>query len=68
MGNVKPTPLAVTINDACRITGIGRSKLYQEINAGRLQLRKAGQRSLIRLVDLRAYIDALPQWHPQQND
>ncbi|WP_439620094.1 helix-turn-helix domain-containing protein [Hyphomonas sp.] len=61
MGTPLPEAIAVTINDACRITGLGRSKMYDEINAGRLPIRKAGQRTLIRIVDLQAFIDALPE-------
>lgn len=61
---LSPDTIAVTINDACRITGLGRSKIYEEINAGRLPVRKAGQRTLIRVSDLQAYIDALPAGGP----
>jgi excisionase family DNA binding protein len=56
--------VAVTIPEACRLSGLGRSKIYSEINTGRLPIRKAGSRTLIRVVDLKAYIDALPSGGP----
>jgi len=60
MENPQPI-LAVTVSEACKLIGLGRSKIYEEIAAGRLLTRKAGQRTLIRVEDLKAYIDALPQ-------
>jgi len=68
MKDYSPEAIAVTINDACRILGLGRSKIYDEINAGRLPVRKAGQRTLIRMSDLRAYIDSLPSGGPGEFD
>ena len=53
-------PIAVSINDACAIAGLGRTKLYEEIKLGRIPIRKAGQRTLIKVSDLQSYIDALP--------
>jgi excisionase family DNA binding protein len=64
MGNQAPDAIAVTIQDACRITGLGRSKIYEEINARRLRVRKSGQRTVIRMTDLKAFIDALPAGGP----
>lgn len=60
--------IAVTINDACKITGLGRTKIYGEINAGRLPSRKAGQRTLIRMADLQAFIDELPEGGPKRTN
>lgn len=67
MSNSKPTALAVSIGDACGIVGFSRAKIYREINAGRLSVRKAGHRTLIRLTDLEAYINALPQALPTES-
>src|SRR5690349_20612926 len=52
--------LAHSIADAAKITGVGRSFLYEEINAGRLKVRKAGRRSLIFESDLRQWLASLP--------
>lgn len=44
--------LSYTINEAAALAGIGRTKLYELINAGELPLVKIGARSLIRRADL----------------
>lgn len=54
--------LAVPILEAIRLSGMGRTKLYQEINAGRIKARKLGKRTLIEMRSLRAYLDALPPY------
>jgi excisionase family DNA binding protein len=58
--------LAVPIDEAARRAGIGRSSLYEAINRGELPLRKSGRRSLIRIDDLKAWIDALPTATPHK--
>jgi excisionase family DNA binding protein len=40
-------PLSVRIPDACRMTGIGRSKLYELIKEGRIRTIKVGTATLI---------------------
>jgi excisionase family DNA binding protein len=52
--------LAFTIKEACREIGIGRTKLYQEIAAGRLTVRKANKRTVILAEDLQQYLKSLP--------
>jgi excisionase family DNA binding protein len=37
-GNAVSTPLAVRVPEACRLTGIGRSKLYELIAAGEIRI------------------------------
>jgi excisionase family DNA binding protein len=46
-------PILLSIPDACRVLGIGRSKLYELINAGRLDIVKIGRRTLIRAASIR---------------
>jgi excisionase family DNA binding protein len=53
-------PFAVSIVEAVKITGIGRSSLYSAIAAGMLKTRKAGRRTLIEVSELRRYIESLP--------
>ena len=55
-----PEPLAVTIPDACGMIGLGRTKLYAEIAAGRLEARKVGKRTLIPVASLRSWLSSLP--------
>ncbi len=54
-------PLAHTINDACVISGVSRTTIYEAIKAGALVARKCGNRTLIRHDDLKSWIDALPK-------
>ena len=37
----------MSIRVFCETYGIGRTKVYEEINAGRLKARKAGRRTII---------------------
>jgi excisionase family DNA binding protein len=53
-------PLAVSIPEAARLAGIGRSSLYEAINKGDLPIRKCGRRSLVLLTDLSDWIASLP--------
>ena len=54
------TPLAYSISDFARAVGIGRTKLYEEISAGRLRALKAGKRTIITVENRRAYVASLP--------
>jgi len=49
--------LSCTIPEACAATGLGRTKLYEEIGAGRVQVRKFGTRTLVVVNSLVALID-----------
>jgi hypothetical protein len=53
--------LAYTINGAKTATGLGTTKLYEEIAAGKLHAFKAGRRTLISATSLRAYLAGLPR-------
>ena len=53
-------PLAFTISDAVRASGLARSRLYEEMRAGRIEARKAGRRTLILADSLAAFLAALP--------
>ena len=50
----------LTIQEACTYSGIGKTKLYEAINSGKLKARKAGKRTLILSDDLRDYLSSLP--------
>ena len=49
--------LTVRIREACRMTGIGRSKLYELIGAGEIATIKVGTITLIPVESLRAFIE-----------
>ena len=53
-------PLALQIPDAVKLSGIGRSSIYEAIRDGRLPIRKAGRRTLILADDLRRFVSTLP--------
>ena len=53
-----PLPEAYSISDAIAVTGIGRTKLYQEINSGRLKTVRLCGRRLILRDDLLAWLHA----------
>ena len=49
-------PLTVRIREACRLTGIGRSKLYELIAAGEIETIKVGAIALIPIDSLKRYL------------
>jgi excisionase family DNA binding protein len=52
--------LSMTIADAVKASGIGRTSLYELIGAGKIDACKAGNRTLIPADSLRAYLASLP--------
>ena len=53
--------LAYSVDDVVRVSGLGRSKVYEEINSGCLVARKAGKRTLVLAADLDAWLNGLPK-------
>jgi excisionase family DNA binding protein len=51
-------PLTVRIGDACQLTGIGRSKLYELIAAGEIEITKVDAITLIPVASLRSFLQA----------
>ncbi len=49
-------PLMVRIPIAVQVTGIGRSKLYELIAAGEVDIVKVGSRTLIPVDSLKAFV------------
>ena len=41
--------------------GIGRTKFYEEVKAGRIKLRKIGTKSVVTMPDALAWLNALPE-------
>ncbi len=56
------TPIAVTIPEAVKASGMSRTVIYEALKRG-LPARKAGRRTLIMVVDLEAYLNDLPKYH-----
>lgn len=56
------TPIAVTILDAVKASGMSRTTIYEALKRGDLTARKAGRRTLIPFADLEAYLANLPSY------
>lgn len=54
---MQPEPLTVRIPAAIRMTGIGRSKLYELIRSGDIEIVKIGAATLIPVDSLRQLIN-----------
>jgi excisionase family DNA binding protein len=52
--------LALTIAEACAVARVGRTSLYQAINAGELVARKRGRRTVLLATDVRRWVESLP--------
>ena len=55
------SPWAYSPKDACLQIGCGLTFLYGEIADGRIEARKAGNKTLIPAESLRAYLESLPK-------
>jgi len=51
---------ALSVEDAAKAAGVGRTLLFEEIRKGRLTARKAGRRTIITLDALDAWLQSLP--------
>ena len=51
--------LSVDIPEACRLTGLGRSKLYDLLGNGEIASIMVGKRRVIVVAELRAWLDRL---------
>lgn len=56
----EPRPLAVSINEASRMLGIGRTKLHELIAAGKLPARKLGSRTVVLASGIESFLASLP--------
>lgn len=53
MATQYPEPLGHSIADACRITSFGKSKMYQLINSGDVDVVRIGRRTIVKADSLR---------------
>jgi excisionase family DNA binding protein len=51
-------PLTVSVSDAARALGIGRTTAYLLITRGDLKVVRLGRRTLVRTDSIRALVDA----------
>jgi len=59
------TPISVTVNDAVKMSGIGRTALYRALGEGQIQSRMFGRRRLVLTESLQRFIEGLPQERQQ---
>ncbi len=55
-----PEKIAYTLEQISDMLSIGKTKIYAEIKAGRLKVRKWGSRNLVFREDLDAFLTTLP--------
>lgn len=51
----------LSVGEAVRRFGIGRTKLYELIQRGDIEAVKLGRRTLIRAASARAFLESLPK-------
>lgn len=51
-----------TISEIIKTTGLGRTKIYEEINLGFLEAKKCGARTLISADAFKKWMDTLPNY------
>lgn len=54
------TCLALSVKEAARRAGVGRTVMFEEIRAGRLIAKKVGRRPIVRIEDLAEWLQGLP--------
>lgn len=55
-------PIAVTIPDAVRLSGMSRTAIYDALKKQAFTAKKAGRRTLISYAELQAYLADLPTY------
>lgn len=51
--------VALSIAEFSTLTGLGRTRVFEELKSGRLQALKCGRRTLIPIPEIEAWIKAL---------
>jgi excisionase family DNA binding protein len=52
-----PRLVSVTVGDACQITGLGLTTIYELIGAGTLKTAKVGRRRLVMYASIEALLE-----------
>lgn len=50
-------PLAYSVKEACRVSSLGRTRIYQLISLKKLDARKVGRRTIIPAASLHKLIE-----------
>lgn len=54
--------ISLTIKQACKVSGIGKTKLYELINSGALPAKKLGKSTFILKSDLENFLTNLEEY------
>ena len=65
MPSTQILPIALKISEACWVSRCGRTTLYEAIRRGELRALKRGKSTLILEVDLRRWLESLPNATPK---
>jgi hypothetical protein len=60
-------PFAVSIAEAVKMTGLGRTSIFAAIKRRELLARKSGRRTILETEELRRFIGSLPKSDAAQN-
>jgi excisionase family DNA binding protein len=58
--NMEDLKRAMSVEQAAKAAGVGRTLLFEEIRRGRITARKVGRRTIITADDLDAWLKSLP--------
>lgn len=58
----------MSVRSFCESVGIGRTRFYQEVKAGRLRVRKLGRRTLVTTDDAEEWLSNLPALHGELDE
>jgi hypothetical protein len=58
-------PFAVRIPEAQRVSGLGRSAIFEGLNSGEIDGVKNGRITLVIVESLRRYVESLPRYDRQ---
>ena len=50
----------LTVDEFCKMVGIGRSTFYKAVGAGDLKVRKYGKRTFITQEEMKRFVDNMP--------
>lgn len=59
--NTSPEKGAYSVTEFMAWASIGRTKFYQEVNSGKLKIRKIGSKTVVTAVDANNWLNALPE-------
>jgi excisionase family DNA binding protein len=50
----------LTVDEFCKMIGIGRSTFYKAVGAGDLKVRKYGKRTFVTQEEMKRFVDKMP--------